>query len=246
MNFKTKNKGKKMISIVCSNYNSDKWIDGYLQSLNAQYMRNFEVIFVDANSTDNSLEKIKNFKYRDGITERIMDYKERIGIYDAWNVGIKEARSEWVMNYNTDDRLLPNALSTYRDLTFRYPDTDLFYSSYVIVSDINYSNITKVFRPKKHSHAELLKNCYPGPFPLIKKEAVVEMGYFKPEYYISGDYEMWLNMSWHDKKFHPTPCILGYYFYNPEGMSSRPSRERFQEHLRQDTEMRQKYGKPRA
>ena len=49
-----------MISILCSNYNSDGWIDNYLSYLNSQTLEEFEVIFVDASSTDDSLQKIKD------------------------------------------------------------------------------------------------------------------------------------------------------------------------------------------
>ena len=40
------------ISVICSNYNSEKWIDSYLNSLNDQFLENFEVVFVDALSGD--------------------------------------------------------------------------------------------------------------------------------------------------------------------------------------------------
>ena len=73
------------ISVICSNYNSSKWIDSYLDSLNNQFLREFEVIFVDANSTDSSVDKIINFEFREGISTLILPLKERISIYDAWN-----------------------------------------------------------------------------------------------------------------------------------------------------------------
>ena len=44
------------LTVLCSNYNSDRWIDGYLESLNSQLLTEFTVIFVDANSNDHSLK----------------------------------------------------------------------------------------------------------------------------------------------------------------------------------------------
>ena len=41
-----------MITILCSNYNSEKWINKYLNSINNQDLNNFEINFVDANSSD--------------------------------------------------------------------------------------------------------------------------------------------------------------------------------------------------
>ena len=49
----------KKITIICSNYNSDVWIDDYLKCINNQIDKNFNIIFFDANSSDESLKKIK-------------------------------------------------------------------------------------------------------------------------------------------------------------------------------------------
>lgn len=265
-----------MISIICSNYNSTKWIDGYLESLNAQYPvysdcgpiyddcgpiygdygpEGFEVIFVDANSTDDSLDKIKNFEYNTAINVKIIENKSRIGIYDAWNQGIENSSHEFVMNYNTDDRLLPNAIATYsaiiekrkRDYHLKNnPQVgDIFYSSYIIVDNAQYAinSNTTIFRPTAHSHQRLLRDCYPGPFPLVRKSVIEKLGGYKQKFDISGDYEMWLNMSYNDYTFVPMSSVIGYYFTNPEGNSTKQSDDRFKRHIAQDRELRTIYNK---
>ena len=64
-----KNFGEKQprpsISIICSIYNASKWLARYLEAINDQFEQSFEVIFVDANSTDNSTELVKDFKFRE-------------------------------------------------------------------------------------------------------------------------------------------------------------------------------------
>ena len=82
---------------------------------NDQLLKEFEIIFVDANSTDNSLDLIESFKFRNGIEVKILPQKERVTIYDAWNIAIKESTCHYVMNWNTDDLLFPNALLTYQN-----------------------------------------------------------------------------------------------------------------------------------
>ena len=44
----------------------------------------------------------------------------------------KKATYNYVLNYNTDDFLFSNALSTYVSLTIEHPRVDLFYTSYFI------------------------------------------------------------------------------------------------------------------
>ena len=61
------------LTVLCSNYNSDRWIDGYLESVNNQLLDNFTIIFVDANSNDHSLKTIKNYKFRNGITKKVIE-----------------------------------------------------------------------------------------------------------------------------------------------------------------------------
>jgi GT2 family glycosyltransferase len=212
-----------MITLICSNYNSSKWIDGYLNSLNNQLLENFSVIFVDANSTDESLGKIKNFKFREGIDVKICEYKERIGLYEAWNVAVKEATTEYVMNYNTDDRLFPAALNVLTCYALKYPDVDIFYQNAFITYSENHEPLKSFYVfTKQHTHEKLLQACYGGPFPMVKRKAIQEVGYFNQKYIMSGDYDMWLRLSKAGKKFMRIEEYLGSYYNNPIGLSTNP------------------------
>ena len=55
-------KNKLSISILISNYNKEKFLVNCLKSACSQDYRNYEVILVDDNSTDNSIEIIRKFK----------------------------------------------------------------------------------------------------------------------------------------------------------------------------------------
>ena len=51
------------ISILIANYNSEKYLRRCINSCLSQNIKShFEIIFVDDNSTDSSLEKVKKFK----------------------------------------------------------------------------------------------------------------------------------------------------------------------------------------
>ena len=231
-----------MISIICSNYNSEKWIKGYLNSINNQDLSHFEIIIVDANSTDDSLRLIKKFNFRQNIDVTIIENNKRINIYEAWNIAIKKSKYNYVLNYNTDDRLNPEALDTYALLIKKYPNADIFYTSYFVSDDKDFNNIIQLRKPKRFSHRSLLKESIIGPFPLVKKKVIITLGYFKPEYSISGDYEMWLNMSVNGFAFKPLPQLnIGTYYLNPEGMSTKDDKERWDMHIKQDTKLRKIY-----
>ena len=57
-----KKKYKIFASVIIVNYNKSKYLKRCINSLNSQTIKNFEVIFIDDQSQDNSIELIKNFK----------------------------------------------------------------------------------------------------------------------------------------------------------------------------------------
>lgn len=227
------------ITIICSNYNSDNWIDGYLECVNNIKYPKVDIIFVDAKSTDSSLKTIKNFKFSSHINPKIIECDERIGIYDAWNLAVIEATTEYVVTLNTDDRLFNDSLQLYNRVTIKYPDVDIVYGPLFVVHDPDHNNIVGISDVAEHNHQTLMQNCYCGPFPLLKRQSLIDAGLFNPEFTISGDYEMWARMSKLGYKFLRVHYQLGTYYFNPTGMSSNPDNRL--EHIRQDTEIRRLY-----
>jgi glycosyltransferase involved in cell wall biosynthesis len=208
-----------LISIICSVYNSSKWLDVYLNSVNNQLEKEFEIIFIDANSTDSSISIIENFKFRNGIKYKIIKNSERISIYKAWNMGIKECLGEYVMNWNTDDLLYPSALVIYSEYFKQNPFVDLFYSPCCIINSQSYDSVIGFRNWPEHSHELLLKFCYCGPFPLVKKSAIQSVGYFNENYKSSGDYDMWLKLSKSGFKFKKIPDIIGSFYQRQDSVS---------------------------
>ena len=227
-----------MITLICSNFNSAKWISGYLTSINNQLYPEFDVHFVDGGSTDGSWDVIKNYKFRSGIKTK---YSVRKGcsIYEAWNVGFGQAETEYCMNFNADDRLFPAALTVASEYIKNDSKTDVFYSPCFIVQDERHSAFMGMHDWVEFSKEELLKNCICGPFPVVKRQAAIDVGLFNPKFTISGDYEMWLRMEANGKKFKKIPEPLGSYYLNPTGVSSDPTK--FDEHVKQDTAIRRMY-----
>jgi glycosyltransferase involved in cell wall biosynthesis len=231
-----------MISILCSNYNSDQYIDNYLHYLNNQLLLEFEVIFVDAKSTDSSLTKIKEFKFRDGIKTKIIECPQRIPIYAAWNMGIEQSSYDYVMNYNTDDKLFKSSLLTLSTYLRTCSHADIIYSDVFLSEDPHHGSTTGWYKWQDANIKEnLLAGCCVGPFPLLKKKSVIDAGMFDPSFSISGDYEMWCRMQSKGYKFLKIEEPLGVYYNNPRGISTAQNLERITEHFRQDGLIRSTY-----
>jgi GT2 family glycosyltransferase len=209
------------ISIICSNYNSDLWINEYLNYVNTQTAKDFDIIFVDACSTDNSLSVIKNFKFRNGINTKIIESESRIGLYTAWNIAIKAASTDYIMNYNTDDMLFDYALETYEKWIIKDPEADIIFGPFGLVKTRDIYNFSLYAKWPKYNHALLMYEYLCGPFPLIKKKVFEEIGYFDESYITAGDYEMVARMSKNGYNFQQIEQCIGCFYERPDSISNR-------------------------
>lgn len=232
------------ITVYCSTFNSIKWIEGYLENINSQDCEPFDLFFIDANSTDGSLEKIKSFKFQDHISVSIFE-PGNLSIYAAWNYAVKKSHTPYVMNFNTDDRLGRYSLSLYQDLIKEYPDVDLFYGIHHFVSEIGGDNlpigsywqnlIRKLLSISEETLMFTINPC--GPFPLTKKSSLLKAGEFDEKYFSSADYDMWLRMFSMGMKFMRVNKYIGDFLYRPDSTSQ----SRLKECEAHDKEIQLKY-----
>lgn len=95
------------VSIITITYNSEKTLERTIRSIISQDYSQLEYIVVDGGSSDRTIEIIR--KYENKITKWISEPDN--GISDAFNKGIKMASGEIIGLINSDDGLLPNAIT---------------------------------------------------------------------------------------------------------------------------------------
>jgi Glycosyltransferases involved in cell wall biogenesis len=89
------------ISVIVPVYNVEKYIAKCLESLISQTLHNIEIICVNDGSTDNSLSILNSFAKQDRRI-KIINQKNH-GAAAARNVGIKIAKSKYIMFCDSDD-----------------------------------------------------------------------------------------------------------------------------------------------
>jgi len=99
---------EKLVSIIIPNYNGGQFIKDLFSSLSQQTFKNFEVIFVDNASTDNSIELLeeilKRNRYNNLVTKIIVN-EENLGYCKGNNLGLEYANGEYVVFLNNDTYL---------------------------------------------------------------------------------------------------------------------------------------------
>ena len=94
------------VSIIIPVYNCSKFLKKLIDSLKNQTYKNFEVIFINDGSKDNSLSILKKVDDERFI---IIDQKNQ-GVAVARNNGLKRAKGEYITFVDSDDYIGPKYL----------------------------------------------------------------------------------------------------------------------------------------
>ncbi len=98
-----------LVSIVITNYNDLEYIKGCLDSLDNLTYKNFEIIFVDNNSSDNSVAFVRN-NYKN---VKVIRNKKNYGVSSSNNIGASQTKGKYIVLLNVDTVVDKNWLSEF-------------------------------------------------------------------------------------------------------------------------------------
>ena len=84
---------KSRVTVIIPNYNGSRFLESLFNSLMAQTYKNFQVIFVDDGSTDDSVSIAKIYLSR--FSDMQIRLFENGGIAANWNRGLSLAETEF-------------------------------------------------------------------------------------------------------------------------------------------------------
>lgn len=100
---------KPLLSVIMPVYNAEKWVAESIQSILNQDYNNLELICIDDGSSDNSVEIIKRFQINDNRV-KLFEQKNS-GVCSARNLGIENAKGDYIAFIDADDIALKNMYS---------------------------------------------------------------------------------------------------------------------------------------
>lgn len=93
------------ISVIVPVYNTEKYLHRCIDSILAQTFTDFELLLVDDGSTDRSGAICDEYAQKDNRVR--VFHKENGGVSSARNMGLDNARGEYVMFLDSDDYMFP-------------------------------------------------------------------------------------------------------------------------------------------
>ncbi len=162
------------ISIITITYNSEKTLEETIKSVISQKYDNLEYLIIDGKSTDGTLDIVE--KYRDNIDIIISEPDN--GISDAFNKGIAHATGDIIGIINSDDLLLPDALSAIAEAYNHF--VDVYRGNVVIWNEVTDNSLA--IKPTMEFPVEkrIKSVCHQGTF--VTKKAYEKWGYFQSKY----------------------------------------------------------------
>ena len=177
-----------IITIIIATYNAANTIKRCIDSIISQKTADVELIVVDGNSTDNTVEILKS--YGNDI-DLIISEKDK-GIYDAWNKRIKNASGDWIMFLGADDTLIENALNSYITFITESVTSDVDYlcskNEYLSTQSVFIKHIGKPYIWSVQLH----KMDVAHVASLHNRNLFKEVGVYDLRYPICADYELLL------------------------------------------------------
>ncbi len=181
----------KLVTIITPVYNSSRYIKECVSSVVDQSYLNWELIIVDDCSTDNSKSIVLELSDKD---ERIrcIFLEKNVGVAEARNSAIRQARGRYIAFLDSDDIWMPNKLE--KQIAFMQEKKIAFsFTSYQIISEdgSQLKNIVKA--PRIMTYSSYLKDTIIGCLTVVV-DVEKTGGFLMPNLRVSEDMALWLQL----------------------------------------------------
>ncbi|GKX65533.1 glycosyltransferase [Inconstantimicrobium mannanitabidum] len=203
-----------MISVIMSVYNAEKYLDESVKSILNQTYSDLEFIIVDDDSTDNSLEILREYEKSD---KRVIVISEgHRGVVRNVNRGISIAKGEYITRMDADDISDLRRLQIQYDFMEKNIDVDFCGTDFRYFGEGDFSKENDVlkgeFQNIRDAEGEeiIIKRgysiCQPSFF--IRKSAIEELGPYDEQYPYAEDLAYPIKFIENSKKIKMIDAIL--------------------------------------
>jgi len=208
------------VSIIIPCYNAERWIARCVSSALGQNYPNIEVIYVDNESTDESMQIVKD-KFGE---EKNLIISSAENIYpDCWDEarekGFQLSDGEYLLTIGADDYLDPLFISNCMQYIATAPASVLAFQSAIRGvnndSGIEVGDVGHIYKTLTEFKQICMIQCPVNTPTVIFNRRLYEDGLLKtdPESYSgAADYDLYCKLADNNVFIYPAPMWLGYYY----------------------------------
>ncbi len=164
------------VSVIVPVFNAGETLQKCIESVSAQHYQNFELLLINDGSKDRSGDICDKYAKKDYRIK--VFHKKNEGVSSTRNVGLKEARGEYIVFCDADDWMAADYVQGLMDELERY-DVDLVDQGFERVYNDgsrlaeSYDN-TKCTQEDMTKWIEMLLTGHTGPFPKIYRAQIIQ------------------------------------------------------------------------
>lgn len=181
-----------LITVLMTVYNGERYIRQSVESVLKQSYSDFEFLIVDDASNDGSLEIIK--AYQDPRI-RIIQNPANQGQTLSLNIGLRQARGEYIARIDADDIAFPHWLQSQINFLENKGAVDVLSAGLVTFDE---KGLGKVYFSPSCREDILLKAIIKSPVnhggALMRKDTILGIGGYNNDYKIAADYGVWIKL----------------------------------------------------
>lgn len=180
-----------LVSIIMPSYNCGKYVEETVRSVQAQTYKNWEIIFVDDCSTDDTVKRVSEMREKDSRI-RLFQNKFNFGAAVSRNNALREAKGRWIAFLDSDDLWEPEKLE--KQIHFMEENNYKFsYTCYQEMDSEGALTGVMVSGPEHVKKAGMFAFCWPGCLTVMYDAN--EIGLLQIEdIKKNNDYAMWLKV----------------------------------------------------
>jgi glycosyltransferase involved in cell wall biosynthesis len=207
------------ISIVVPSRNAGATIGRALGSLVKQEYPSLQIICVDGNSTDDTLDRIG--EYRSAVSQVISEPDRNSA--DALNKGFRLATGDYLGWLCADDELAPGALFKFMEVFEAHPEADLVTGGCRRFYADGSEQIT--CPPAWLQKVISMKNYIEQPSTLWRRDLHRRAGELDISFNMAFDHELWCRFDRLGANFFPVPDVLSHYHFSACNLTSQGGRK---------------------
>ena len=183
-----------LVSVIMNCFNGEKYLHNAVESVIAQSYQNWELIFWDNLSTDNSKIVLDKF-----LDKRIKYFKadKFTNLYEARNQAVKESKGEYVGFLDTDDIWEKDKIKKQIEFLEKYKEFQIVFSNYYLFKEQKKIQTIKhkLSLPSGKITQELLDYYSIGILTTLLKRSIFDQYKFNENCNIIGDFEFFITLS---------------------------------------------------
>lgn len=182
---------KGLVSIIMPSYDCERYLKESICSIQAQTYENWELIFVDDCSSDDSIRVIKEIQSSDKRI-RLIQNKINSGAAIARNNALREANGKWIAFLDSDDLWEPTKLE--KQVIFMKEHGYAFsYTGYQEIDEDSKETGVFISGPKHITKVGMFAFCWPGCLTVMYDRE--KIGFLQiVDIRKNNDYAMWLKI----------------------------------------------------